>query len=419
MSVFNSLTHSDQFIPGIMQITRNISYQNSWPVWRFSTSLSDPGGVTVSGRLQSWIDEDGSAGGLKKRSLLGSTWARGWWRTNDDCVEVLEKWVCPMRSGDSIAALYLQFDPTVETQFGSSICVNGNWNANNVVPCPVVGKVTALGRNETTDSLDLASNSLITGPLIEWSGGWFIRFTDGTPSTLRFRQMQFSANDDLVIALPYPVGAGVVVTAESADWCLLSWYPKCAYNLTLAASVGEVAASVGDKYFVDSQGTVYFRLIRFTGGLIPKTLPWTVPGGPDKTFSYDGLALPLMDYGGPNNWPFRYTVRALNCAGSRCAPMPNVGVPPGISPTPAPLVSKSPTSAAPTTRRPTTMSPSSASPTTGKPTSAKPTTASPTKKPTSKSPTRVPTKRPSTRSPTTKPTTKTPTKRPTLASSSG
>lgn len=59
MAVFTSLTHSDQFVPELMQVTSGIVYQNVSDLWRFSTKLTDATGVTVSGRLQSWYDADG------------------------------------------------------------------------------------------------------------------------------------------------------------------------------------------------------------------------------------------------------------------------------------------------------------------------------------------------------------------------
>lgn len=39
VAVFTLLTHSDQFVPEIMQVTSGIQYENVGNLWRFSTSL--------------------------------------------------------------------------------------------------------------------------------------------------------------------------------------------------------------------------------------------------------------------------------------------------------------------------------------------------------------------------------------------
>ena len=61
VAVFTSLTHSDQFVPELMQITRGILYQNVTDLWRYTTKTTDVMGITVSGRNQGWLDVDGSA----------------------------------------------------------------------------------------------------------------------------------------------------------------------------------------------------------------------------------------------------------------------------------------------------------------------------------------------------------------------
>jgi hypothetical protein len=60
-SLFTSLTHSGQFVLQIMQMTSGIKYTNCNNIWRSSTQLSAPTGKTVSSRMQSWLDADGTA----------------------------------------------------------------------------------------------------------------------------------------------------------------------------------------------------------------------------------------------------------------------------------------------------------------------------------------------------------------------
>ncbi len=85
-SVFGFLAHSDQFAPELMQGTRDITFENCGR--RFQ--LWDDRGAkapftTVSGRLQNWIDVDGSASGLNEPTLIvsGQDAAKGWWQVDD------------------------------------------------------------------------------------------------------------------------------------------------------------------------------------------------------------------------------------------------------------------------------------------------------------------------------------------------
>jgi hypothetical protein len=91
------LTHSDQFVPEVMQATRNIRYENCnmTNLWRFESRTAN----TVSGRLANWIDQDGSVSGRSDGPLImGSTWANDWWNLgNDTCSRspgLTDMWVC-------------------------------------------------------------------------------------------------------------------------------------------------------------------------------------------------------------------------------------------------------------------------------------------------------------------------------------
>jgi hypothetical protein len=58
------LTHSDQFTPGLMQATKNITYSNVDPNFQTVPSTSTTDGITVSGRNSNWMDHDGTVTGL-------------------------------------------------------------------------------------------------------------------------------------------------------------------------------------------------------------------------------------------------------------------------------------------------------------------------------------------------------------------
>jgi hypothetical protein len=72
-ALWTLLTHSDQYVPELMQQSEAVTYENIDPtqLWQFSTALSDPGGVTVSGRLQNWLDSDGSVRAAPLPPALG------------------------------------------------------------------------------------------------------------------------------------------------------------------------------------------------------------------------------------------------------------------------------------------------------------------------------------------------------------
>ena len=92
-SVWRLLTHSDEHVPEFMQATAGISYSACGTTFRFKNYVLDSGGAvtngmhsTVSERLQSWLDADGSASGVGAPAILGSaaTEAGWWWQLDDD-----------------------------------------------------------------------------------------------------------------------------------------------------------------------------------------------------------------------------------------------------------------------------------------------------------------------------------------------
>lgn len=81
-TTFGFLSHSDQFIPQVMQGTRAITFNNCGR--RFALTVNPP--ETVSGRSQNWLDVDGSVTGFKTPSLIGSglDGVKGWWQVDDE-----------------------------------------------------------------------------------------------------------------------------------------------------------------------------------------------------------------------------------------------------------------------------------------------------------------------------------------------
>ncbi|KAI9015632.1 hypothetical protein DFJ74DRAFT_732320 [Hyaloraphidium curvatum] len=349
-SMWIMLTHSDEFVPEVMQATRNITYQNVLvpELVQFSTSLSDPMGNTVSGRLASWFDADGSVYGPYLPSLrgrpvmIGSTWARGWWRMNPRCVDVASAGVglsrerlfaCPMGPGDTTASVILFYDQPLQSRIGSSLCMNGNWDGDK--PCPVAATATHFGRAES-DGLLVGVNSKITGPVMPDSGGWFVRFDGGTPSTLAIAGVVMTANTTLAMAFPYPPGTQFSVSA-SVGWCDPNG-TRCTQPFRPVGSVDEVRRSLGDTYHFDGR-VLYVRVVFRRGSLgsLGSTSPWTEPP-PTELFVRNGLELPLGDYADIKQLPedastnYWISIRATSCpSGGRCPPQNGTAVPPAVS----------------------------------------------------------------------------------------
>jgi hypothetical protein len=320
-AVFTSLTHSDQFVPQIMQITSGINYTNCNNIWRSSTQLTDATGETVSGRMQSWLDADGTASGTGQRSMIGSAWADQWWKMNDGCQLVNERWVCRMAQKDSSAAVKLSVNTTREAQIGSTICANGG----GTKPCPVIGKATHFGRTNESLGVDVAVMGQLTGPLIAQSGGWFVRYTAGTPKQITLKEIQVDPKDSLVLAFPYPAGTTFNITFEAADWCSTSW-GVCRHPFRPVSSALQVYNGFGDVYFWNNTARVLYVRATMQPGYFgsPGTdAPWTsIPPAPNQ-FSRGGLTIPVLNYG-PT-----IKIRA-SCSTDPCAPQSTVSVPPKL-----------------------------------------------------------------------------------------
>ncbi|KAJ3078736.1 Fibrocystin-L, partial [Rhizoclosmatium hyalinum] len=268
MAVWQFLTHSDQYVPGIMQTTRNIIYQNCNPDKLFRFSMTQRS--TVSGRLQSWLDFDGSASLSSGRTLMGSAWANDWWNvygspacrlsTNNQSL-----WLC---TNDQIyeASIFLNADPTQTASIGTSQCSNGDLS----IACPTIGYAAHLGGKNITNGLAITTNTRITGPVIANGAGWFVQYNKGAPVNLTVSAAQFPTEKNYItLVLPYPVGTTFNVTARAATWCYRSqWTPNvCAQPYKQAASLTAFqtiqATGSGDVYYFDnSVGLLYVNIMQ-------------------------------------------------------------------------------------------------------------------------------------------------------------
>jgi hypothetical protein len=387
-SVFLALTHSDQFVPELMQATKEIRYENCNTPFRFTTPVSSTSPLTISGRLQSWLDVDGTASGLNVPTQLGSMLAGNWWKMNANCVNTTVYWACPITPLDSAGSIYISYDPVQEANIGSTICPNGQ--GSSLKPCPVVARATHFGRVEGVDSLDIGADPKLTGPLLATAGGWFVRFSAGTPAVITLGMLQVKPQDTMLLAFPYPAGTTISIVAHGASWC--SPVSSCRFSFTATTSAVNVQRGDGSLYYFDNQ-VLYIRPVVRSGYVVP----WS--SAPDLKFSRDNITIQSPNYYSFSNYDYKIVITAFCGGASVCAAQPSVAVPaalpllvpPGTTnyPTPKPSspITVAPTSAAPAAK-PVTLGPSN-SPVTKTPTKS-PVTNTPTSKPTSLAPTVVP-----------------------------
>lgn len=213
----------------MMQQTYNITYINSDLDNGIMSSSTNEQYVSVSGKAANWFDGDGSvvpALGFKGRRVnIGSNWTNDWWKFNNECVETYGNWICPMAAGDSVASVNIHWDIAGEATIGDSTCSNGARLPNTGVwpygyfPCPEGATITHFGKTEGSASYNVSLMPRVAGPLIANSGGWFVRFMGGTPSTISFTDMQIRHQDTLLLAIPYPAGTNFRIYAKAPSWC--------------------------------------------------------------------------------------------------------------------------------------------------------------------------------------------------------
>ena len=149
-SVFGFLTHSDQFNPEIMQATNNIQFIDVGRRFKFSRTDYQ----SVSGRIQNWLDVDGSVSGLGEQTLIGSGFdsVGSWWQVDDNVVMDTQAPLAFIRQGDGpargLAHVRLEWDGDYG-EVGSTICGNGrtfNSTSGQFEPlCETVGYIRHLG----------------------------------------------------------------------------------------------------------------------------------------------------------------------------------------------------------------------------------------------------------------------------------
>ena len=286
MRGWQMLTHSDQYVPDMMQATRGVRYEGmgadpySANPYLIGVTVNNSA-PSVSLRLQNWYDADGSASGRGKPTIMGSYRARQWWMLDGQC-SARPDWLVYLcdatPAGRYVASATLKTGG-IENTVGWPNCSNGDG-----APCSDIGQVRHIGWTPPDQGLTFTNNARITGA--GGGFGWYTRFYAGAPRSLDITAIQMRVNDIVIMALPYPVGTGFQVVAKTNDdcsqWCTLPSC-RCVWNYTRVASYDEVRYGAGDTYYVSPLGHLYVRLTLQRGNW------WEYPGIGDTLTNSSGI----------------------------------------------------------------------------------------------------------------------------------
>jgi hypothetical protein len=170
-------------------------------------------------------------------------------------------WICRAKVGNNplstIASVFLEADQDQTWKIGYEICGNGDGK-----PCPIIGYVQHLTRSTLRPSgMQLTWNTKITGPIdARLGGGWYVRYYDGAPKTLRIRSIQLQdPSTTLLLAFPYPPGSSFTITGRAASWCNSNNGATCNYRFVQVWSIEELLRRTsGEGYYWDNQNNVLY-----------------------------------------------------------------------------------------------------------------------------------------------------------------
>lgn len=306
-TVFGFLSHSDLFNPEVMQATQQISFENCGRRFRYQFSEAE----RVSGRLQNWIDVDGSATGLNESSFIvsGLESAHDWWNIEDSVVtdsqgplKFIRKSNGPSRA---LAHIRLAWDDDLHNSVGKTICGN-----TEGYPCEPVGYVRHLGHkfspmqnSNLSRGLPVTANPDIVG--ITGGYGWLLDLNIPAPRQLTFSTVEVDPDSPLIVSIPYPMGTNFAISAHGAPWCSEGSGYTCSHLYTKASSIDEVRKERGDSYHVDETGVLSLRIVMMSDQYIgnartPFQVPhWSTPGKWNQNFALrrferDEIRLPMF-----------------------------------------------------------------------------------------------------------------------------
>jgi len=304
-SVWGMLTHSDQFVPEMMQGTRDIRFENCGRRFLLR-DFRNNAPSSVSGREQNWFDLDGTITGFGEPSIAASGLADAgmWWQIDDEVRYDAQAplWFFKLNSGPDrgLGHFRMLWDSSLHNQVGNSQCGNGQG-----LPCDYVGFIKHLGEYFSSDpGLPITANADIVGPVGGF--GWKLELINGPPKSVRFEQIEVDPTTPMLLTIAYPLGTSFTIVAHGA-YCSDNAQYSCTEQFSEVSTVEEVRTSIGNTYHVDSvTGLLTFRIIQTPKGFVGQPdffLPsyddigkWG-QGNALGRFERDGIRLPKMEYG--------------------------------------------------------------------------------------------------------------------------
>jgi hypothetical protein len=296
-TVFGFLAHSDEFNPEVMQGTRGISLENVGRRFRLSNFLGDDAPTTVSGRLQNWLDVDGSVSELGTATMIGSGYADCglWWRVDDNVVEDVQGPLTfiPQTAGPErgLGHVHMEWDSSLHSRVGGDLCGNGSG-----VPCPPVGWIRHRGARFASDNgLSVTANADVAGPVGGF--GWYMELLEGAPVRLTLNQVEADPSTPLMFSVAYPAGTVFSVIYHAAEWCNPDATWSCEESFTAVGSVQAVRESLGNTYYLSNAGLLTFRIIMTSQAHVGNP-DWFFPGWETPGEEWRGLALGRFERNG-------------------------------------------------------------------------------------------------------------------------
>jgi hypothetical protein len=243
-----------------MQGTSGIRFENCGRRFSLKNWL---GISTVSGRLQNWLDVDGSVAGFAGQpAIIGSGLADAgkWWKVDDAVVDDAQGPLKFIRKNDGpqrgLGHFHMEWDSALHSQVGVSTCGNGEG-----FPCPIVGYIRHVGSRFTGDAgLPVTANADIAG--LVGGFGWYLRLVNGkAPKRVEISQVEVDPDTPMVLSIAYPPGSTFTVRAEAA-WCSPDAQFSCTQAFSLVSSVTDVRRSLGNSYHVTANGVLTVRIIQ-------------------------------------------------------------------------------------------------------------------------------------------------------------
>ncbi|KAI3428632.1 hypothetical protein D9Q98_007455 [Chlorella vulgaris] len=301
MSVFYSMTHSDEFKPMGMSSTSNITLLN---VDHSAIARVDVR-QTGSSRMFNWLDYDGSATQRPTPSIVGS-WP-DWWNLDAGCTYEGEwnAWVCPWREDQEVARLELRIPGlTKAPSTGSAV---------PPTPANTIGFVALFGYDQQGQArtMDITRNEGITG--VTGNTGWYVHMPAGAPKYHELWLSQLPVGTHIIYATRFPPGTRFEISR------VFKWFKSLNRGLRQAASLGEVVSGDGLSYYFNGRH-LFIKLVD--------------PGNSETQnidFCRDSVCVRGSRY-----FSLAYTIRAttLACSTSLCPVPSQVDIPatlPGIT----------------------------------------------------------------------------------------